>query len=270
MGLLFNLPKSNSNADKSTSLKFRLYLADMNDVDVENWPSAVNATLSTNPLKANKTFKYIDLKLDSIKPSAAAGESPFGGKTTIEAVYEGVSKAALSWLYSNVGNRFIAIWERCLDGVKFIAGSPCSDGLLLKYSSIGSQDGGVSGVAITLEGGECPEPILFYEGGIPQEAATALTVTDGSAALTAGKSAYVLTDNAADTSLTGLTGVTDSDVNRVIELRGAGVTHPTSIANSATFILNNGVAFCATVGSVIFLQIGKSGANYTFTEVFRG
>lgn len=269
MGLLFDLPAINGNLEKSTLLKFRLWVADLNDVDVDNWPKAVNATISTNVLKAGKTFKYLDVKADSVKPNAAPGDSPFGGKLTLTPIFEGISKAALAWIYENAGKDVIVIWVRCSDNVRFIGGSPCSNGLRVKYTAIGAQDGGVNGIAMSFEGGECPEPFCFYEGEIPVEEPQALTVEDGEVTVNA-KPAYILTDNAEDTALTGINGITDNDLGRVLEFRGAGVAHPTTISNSATFILSNGVAFNATVGASIFLLVGKSGANYTFTEVLRG
>lgn len=264
-----DLPRSGSPVEKLTALSYRLYIADIDDADVENWPKANNATMSTCPLKSGKVFKYLEVKTGSLKPSAAPGESPYGGKLTIEAIVEGISKNTLSWLYENVGKNVILIWVRCQDGAKFIGGSPCSGGLQIKYSTIGSQDGGVNGIALTFEGGECPDPILFYEGEIPQEAATALTVDDGSVTVGAG-SRYILTDNAAATALTAIAGVTDADLGRQIEFEGAGVSYPTSIANSATFILSNGVSFSAAVGSRIIFLVGKSGTSYTFTEIYRG
>lgn len=264
-----NLTKSTSANDKQTTLKYRIWVADIEDVDVENWPKAVNATISVNPLLTGKTWKYMDVKADSIKPSAAPGESPFGGKLTLTPVVEGLSKQTLSWLYENVGKDVVVVWERCSDGVRFIGGSPCSNGMRIKFTSIGAQDGGVSGIALSFEGGECPEPLCFYEGELPVAAPTAIEVTDS--AITIGSAyGYLIKDNAAATSITSVSGVTDADLGRQIQLSGAGVTYPATIANSATFILANGVSFSAAVGNTIILLIGKSGSAYTFTEVYRG
>ena len=94
-------------------------------------------------------------------------------------------------------------------------------------------------------------------------------MVEGSVTVGAG-SRYILPDNAAATALTAIAGVTDADLGRQIEFEGAGVAYPTSIANSATFILSNQVSFSAAVGSRIIFLVGKSGASYTFTEIYRG
>lgn len=161
--MLVNLKTNNTPATKIPTTKFRLYLADMADVDVENWPTPVVATISTNVLTATKTWKYVDCKINTLKPNAAPGESPLTGKLTINAQLDGLTKENLDWLYGNNGRRVIAVWERCSDGQKFIGGSPCSGGVEIRMASIGDLDGGASGVGLTLEGGDCPEPIYYYD-----------------------------------------------------------------------------------------------------------
>lgn len=268
MSIQKDLKQSTDNASKTSTLKFRLFMAEMDDVDVDNYPKAVNATISTNPLLPGKTFKFLDVNPENVKPNAAPGESPITSKLTLTPIIEGISKATLAWVYENVGKRVLVVWERCADGQRFIGGSPCSNGLQIKLTSIGAQDGGMSGIALSLEGGECPEPFCFYDGEIPTEAPTAVTITEGAFALGTG-AAYILPDNDADTELTGITGVTDGDIGRVIELRGAGITHPTTIAQSATFALANGVTYVASFGTSIFLQITKVASAYVFAEVHR-
>lgn len=267
---LINLPKEQNTSAKHTGLIYRLYLADLCDVDVDNFPKSVNATISNNVLLPGKTFKFLDVKTESIKPNAAPGESPYTGKLTLTPIIEGISKATLSWLYANKGREVIAIWERCSDGQKFIGGSPCSSGLTIKFTAVGAQDGGVAGIALSLEGGDCAEPFWFYDGQIPLESPVAVSVAAGKITITS-KSSYIIQDNASVTSITDIIGVTDADVGRVIELIGAGVENSATIAPSSKFILRNGLIWSASVGSRIFLQISKTGASaYCFYEIHRG
>ena len=55
--MLFDITKNNNNNEKSTSIKYRAYIALLTDVDIDNFPKAVNATISTNVLLAGKTHK---------------------------------------------------------------------------------------------------------------------------------------------------------------------------------------------------------------------
>ncbi len=267
--MIFDLPVSDKNT-RHGNLKFRLFLALLADVDVDSFPAAVQATISANVLLAGKTFKYIDCQINSIKPNAKPGESPYTGKLVLTPILEGISKASLDWLYKNLGEDVIAVWERCSDGQKFIGGSPCSGGLKVKFTSVGDLNGGISGIALSLEGGECPEPFWFYDGDIPRDTPEVIELAEATTFALTAKTQYTMTDNAAAKALSDITAVADGDVGRIIELVGAGVNNPTSIASSAKFILKNGVTFSAANGNRIFFQITKTGAGaYAFYEVFR-
>jgi hypothetical protein len=265
---LFDI-KDQPGKTKLPTLKNRLYLALLSDADIDGWPPAVAAAISTNVLLPNKTYKFIDTLTDTINANAQPGESPYTGYLILTPTLEGLSKQTLDWLYQNLGTRVIAVWERCSDGQKFIGGSPCSGGLVVKFTSVGALDGGVAGAALSLEGGDCPEPFWFYGGPVPRQAPATVTVTAGEFALQ-DASQYLIADNASATALTDITGVTDADVGRIIELQGGGVNFPASISSSSTFILQGGLTFSAAVGNSISFQITKVGTGtYAFYEVLR-
>jgi len=161
--MLFNLEKQDR-FSKQFAPKFRMYVANINDVDIENWPAATEATITDSVLKTGKKWTYLDATATSINPSAAPGESPLNGILTLTPSIEGISKKSLQWVYENVGEDCIVIWVRCSDNQKFIAGTPCSSGLRLSYTNIGMLDGGIGGIALQFQGQECPEPFYFYDG----------------------------------------------------------------------------------------------------------
>lgn len=166
----FNLEKQDK-ASKQNSPMYRLYVANLNDADIESWPVPANATITADVLKSGKKWTYLDSTPKSINPSAAPGESPMNGILTLTPVIEGITPESLKWVYDNVGEDCIVIWKRCSDGQMFIGGSPCSSGLKLSYTSIGNLDGGIGGIALQFQGQECPEPFCFFTG--------AITVDDG-------------------------------------------------------------------------------------------
>jgi hypothetical protein len=160
--VLANLGKQDAISQKGTP-KFRLYLALLTDVDVENWPVAADATIDENVLKTGKSWTYLDSRVAAINPTTAPGESPLNGILTLTPLIEGISKKSLQWVYNVAGADVVAVWERCSDKQKFIGGTPCSGGLKLSYQSIGPQDGGIYGISLQLQGGECSEPFYFYD-----------------------------------------------------------------------------------------------------------
>jgi len=166
--MLFNLEKQDKDS-KLNSPMYRLYLASLNDVDVEKWPKPADATITTNVLKTGKKFTYLDSTPVSINPNAAPGQSPINGVLTLTPVIEGISKKSLQWIYANNAEDFVVVWERCADKQKFIGGSPCSSGMKLTYTQIGTLEGGIGGIALQLQGQECPEPFYFYDAPLEVE-----------------------------------------------------------------------------------------------------
>ena len=166
--MTYNLEKQDKNS-KLGKPNFRLYLALLKDVDVENWPTATDATISTDVLKTGKKWNYVDATTESINPNTALGESPLNGVLTLSPFIEGISKKSLQWIYDNSAEDCIAVWERCADKQKFIGGSPCSGGLKISYTNIGKDDKGTAGIALQLQGQQCPEPFYFYDGPLEVE-----------------------------------------------------------------------------------------------------
>lgn len=256
-------------SSKLSALKYRLWLALLAHVDVDNFPKAVMATILTNVLLPGRTHFFLDAKINTINPTGSAGESQGNIALVLSPQIEGLSKEALAWIYSINGERVIAFWENCETGQKFIGGSPCSGGLLVSVESLGLQEGGMMGATLNLTGDQCPEPFYFYDGGIVREQAETIAVDATTFALTA-KQQYTLPNNTAATSLTDITGATDSDVGRIIELLGAGAEHPTLVEPSSKILLQNGVNWSASSGSKLSLQLIKTGTtSYTWYEVHR-
>lgn len=265
--MLTNLAKQDKSSQQG-ALKYRVYLAYMKNANVENYPKSIGATISSNPLLPGEVFRYVDAKAQTVKPNTEPGESPYNGKITIPFTLEGISKATLAWMYENVGEDFVVIWERCSDGQRFIAGDVCSGGLKLAYTAIGELDGGVAGVSGTLTGAECPNPFFFYDGPLPLVEPVQVAADAATFALTTNPF-YQLSANTVATTLTGITGVTDADVGRLIEINGAGSTNAAKIVDSESFTLNSGLDFVAVTGSKITFQIKKTGSGYNFFEVAR-
>jgi hypothetical protein len=252
-----------------SSLKMRLYLAMMVDVDQDNFPKPVHKTIMSNVLLPGKTHFYCDAKIDTINPTGAAGESLGNMTLTLSPQIEGISKQSLEWMYELNGERVIAIWENCQTGEKFIGGSPCSGGLLVSIQSLGKMEDGFNGAVLNLTGGQCPEPFWYYEGPIIRESPQIVAANATTFALS-DKSQYQLSDNTDATALASITGADDTNVGRIIELVGAGINFPTTVAPSATFLLQNGVAWSAAMGGKLSLQIVKTGTStYAFYEVAR-
>lgn len=160
-----NLSASTSQ-DKIPAIKYRLYCAKKIDIDWDKWKPAASGSIAELPMLLDKYCMFIDCQANSVKPNAATvGEIAPQGQLTISASYEGITPESLQWIYNNNGEEFVVIWENCLTGKKFIAGSPCSC-LKLSYESLGVIDDW-QGANLKFVGSPCPDPFWFFGGTIP-------------------------------------------------------------------------------------------------------
>ena len=266
--MFVNLEQQDKRSKLST-LKMRSYLAPLSFVDIDNFPKAVNSTIASNVLKAGYKHIFFDAKIGTIVPTGAAGESLGNTALTVSPQLEGISRKTLEFLKQINGERFVYFWENCDTGERYIAGSPCSGGLLAVLTSLGRQDDGFNGAIIEFRGGECPEPFWFYEGPIILDTPQLVASNATTFPLTASYQ-YQLIENTSATVLTDISGVTDDEVGRIIEIIGGGINFPTTINPTTKFILRNGVAWIGTQGSRITFQIVKTGPTaYAFFEIYR-
>lgn len=266
--MIINLEQQDKRS-KIANLKMRLYFALLGDVDIDNFPKAVNSTILSNVLLPGKKHYFFDVKINTVNPTGSAGESQGNIALTLTPQLEGISRKTLQFIFGINGERIIAFWENCDTGEKFIAGSPCSGGLLVAVTSLGKMDDGFNGAVLEMKGGNCPEPFYFYEGPILLDTPELVSANATTFPLT-NKPQYQLSENTSETVLLDVTGVTDNDTGRIFEVIGGGVNFPTTITTTAKFILRNGASWTGTMGSKITFQIVKtSPAAYAFFEINR-
>lgn len=160
-----NLPASGASS-KVAAIKYRIHLALKQEVDFEKWEKPVDGVIDNLPMYSDKYCFFLDCQANSVKPNAATvGEIAPQGQLTIAASIEGVTKKSLQWMYQFNGEEFVVIWENCMTGEKFIAGSPCSC-LKLTYEALGVIEDW-QGATIKFVGAPCPEPFWFFGGTIP-------------------------------------------------------------------------------------------------------
>lgn len=165
----FALPAKNA---VKSGLKKRIYICNIRDIDMENFPVAANGIISTAPPKvggtSNETIKFVYMDVTTVTPSCKAGNVSFNGKPEVSVLCEGLTPERLEWIYDKVGDRFIVVYEDLAAKDFVIQGGPYG-GLELSCEDLGIIDG-KRGASLKFAGEECPEPIFFYTGDIDIEA----------------------------------------------------------------------------------------------------
>lgn len=170
--MLPNFSKSSvTSTSKSTKYNFLLTLYSAGSIDWETLQKLWNAAVSKGvldmlpmlPSGDDNDPHSIDCKAGSVSFSVAPGEAPQDGVATVEGVIEGLAEEQLKLAYGLQGEEVVAIVTRCSDGKKFIFANPCTGGVVFRYQSIGSQDGGEAGISFNLTGKDCPVPVLVFD-----------------------------------------------------------------------------------------------------------
>jgi hypothetical protein len=265
---MVDLEKNDAQSAKPKSIKYRIWLARAKDqVDVDGFPKPDNVTIYTFPLKPGNFWHFLDCRPQSVVPnSASEGDMAPIFTLTVTADILGMSKKTLKFLYENNGEDFFLIWENCITGDRFLAGSPCSP-MKMSVTRLGADDS-FNGATLSFTS-SCPEPYYYYEGSIVREPPHPVAAGSTTFALT-DSSQYQLAAGGTATTLASISGVADSDVGRIFDILGGGGSSPTIITPTATFILQGGVGWSGVSGASITFEVVKTGPSaYAFYEVGR-
>ncbi|MBR1929730.1 MAG: hypothetical protein IJ834_08405 [Paludibacteraceae bacterium] len=146
-----------NDASLHTKNSDELYLGLISDVNRSSFEANETTGKATLAMQTGKHLVRLGCKAASVVPTVEAGETPLTEKATVAAVLDGAEAKTVQAVRRMRGSRVIVVWKRCIDGRMFLAGTPCSDGMRMRVTSIGAQDGGENGIALSFEGGECPE-----------------------------------------------------------------------------------------------------------------
>jgi hypothetical protein len=264
-----SIPQTDPDYSRNT-IKQRLFLLRASDeVDWDNLPTANATTKSIGAIAAlsGKYWHYIDCVEGTVKPNAK-GVGTVAPSLNLELLADlaGINDDTLAFLYDNNGEKFIVGWENCTTGLKYVAISPCSNGLRLNIDQMG-EVGDYQGAKLKFTA-TCAEPYYRYTGTFPQEAPETVAANAVTIALTTNNR-YQLTDGSASAAnITGFTGAAVADHGRVLEILGSGGTYPSTIDTNDNFVLCDGTTWIATAGAKLTVQVFKDGAStYKFIEV---
>lgn len=236
--------------------------------DTQQFPIRVNRQIGNIPLKNGEFWHYVDSVLDSPEPkwTGQMGDIAATVKNELTYILGGMADDVFDHLERGIGQGFYIVWQVCATGDYFIAGNACKPVRMTKFE--GGSDKDKTATTVTFEV-DCGEIFSKYVGNTPSQPA-AIVAADAATFVLTSNPQYQLTSGTANVvPITGITGTTDADVNRVITLLGSGGTHPSTISSSATeFLLVGGATWTADAGSQISFKIFKDGvASYKFVEV---
>lgn len=268
MGAVGSISDAPEMEKKGKSIKSKMWILSSDQVDDSvAFPSRSGRSIGTIPLKPGEYWHYIEAVEDTPEAKWKGEEGDIVANTGNELTFVlgGMSDSIMNLLETGAGKKFYVVWQACVTAEKRLGGDGCKPLKLSSYEGGSTKDN--TSTILTFKN-ESPYLWSTYTGSIQlQEAdtvladATNITLTDNTA--------YQLTDGSSTAAtITDFSGITDSDVGRVITVLGSGGAHPSTIESSTAFILVNGETWEATENAQISFQIYKSAAtDYTFIEV---
>lgn len=268
MAAIGSIDQTTNEERSGGQVRSKLYLlsADQWD-DTQAFPAMVSRQRGNIPLKSGEYWHYIDSVLDSPEPkwSGEEGDVTVNINNELTFIVGGMPDAVFDLLEQGAGKGFFVVWEICSSGKKYIGGTGCKPLKLSNFEGGSTKDN--TSTTITFKN-TCPQLWCEYVGNTDLEPPSVVAADETTIALTS-KSAYELTSGtSAEANITGFTGVTDTDVGRVVTLIGTDGSYPAQISAGGDFYLNDGTTWEASSGAQIDFEIFKDGAgSYIYFEV---
>jgi len=254
-------------AGKLVKAKVWFITAEQYDDD-QAFPTRSGREIGNIPLKAGEYWHYIKTQAIT-NPDAMIGGSlsDVGGTLTneIKLLLAGISDEVLTLIENHMGKGFYVVFEVCATGKRYLGGGGCKP-MILQQPEGGFLNDKTS-IALSFKN-ECGQLFSTYVGNTPTIAPAAIAAAV-SFALTSYPQ-YKFAEDTAGALCKTVTGIVESDVNRVVTVFGGGGADPTQVVQDAAgnILLIGGVAWIGDLGRQISFKIFKDGnASFKLIEI---
>lgn len=238
------------------AISYKVWLVHLSQIDdTLPFPTPSPARdLSAIPLKPGEKMIYFEAHdIPEHNSSGERGDLTISGTNTFSIIMGGIREQLLNFIEQYAGGKFLIIFQECGKTEKYILGTPCKPMVLRAYSLSNNKES--RSVSFTFENKSIIQ-FFKYTGGIT--AAEPVTLAAGATALAvqSGVDTYMIANGTSSAAaIATVTGLTSSDIGRIITLKGLGTTYPSTIADNTAFILVGGATWTARTGSALTLRV---------------
>jgi hypothetical protein len=247
-------------------VKNKLYFIEASQYDDNQTFPTGNRSIGNIPLLSGQYWNTIEAVLDTPELSwkGTKGDLASTITNTAKFVLGGMGDDVFTLLEKGIGKGFYVVYEVCSTGEKWITGNGCKPAILKEFD--GGSDKDKTGTTVTFEC-ECGKMWVKYEGTTPTQAAATVAADATTITMTSNPQYQLTNGTSTAANITAFTGVTDSDIGRIVTLLGSGGTHPSTIDTGDSFIV--GSTWTALSGKQISFKVYKDTSVYKFVEVSR-
>jgi uncharacterized membrane protein len=267
MAIIGNVDDVSDRYTSGNDIAYQVYLVNRKQVDPSiafPKPNA-NREVATIPLLSGELMHYFEAHT---KPTYVGtgekGDVTTTGTNTVVVLMGGNREVLLNFAEEFAGDKFILIYKEISTGKWFILGNYDDPCVLSNYENKHNADGRY--VTFTFTRSSIFQPCI-YAGSITTVAPGNHTAGATALAISAGVDLYNIPNGTSDTyAIATLSGLTSSSKGRYITLIGQGTTHSATIADGASFVLEDGATWMASQGSRITFRVMDSS---TLVEISR-
>lgn len=246
-------------SDKNThgsNIAYKIYLIDVHQINPDvKFPRAnANREVATLPMLPGEYMKYFEAHdIPTYVGNGEKGDITTSGTNQFVAIMGGMRDQLLNFIEEHAGGKFVILFKEIGEDQWYILGEYDRPMVLKSYEAKNDKDGRY--ITFTFERTSVTQ-YYKYVGDIVKAPAEVHTAGTKDLAVKSTSNSYEIPNGTAATyALESVSGLTNNDKGRHITLIGTGTDKAATIADGATFILEDGVAWTAKAGSSITFRI---------------
>ena len=234
-------------SDKNThgsNIAYKIYLIDVHQINPDvKFPRAnANREVTTLPMLPGEYMKYFEAHdIPTYVGNGEKGDITTSGTNQFVAIMGGMRDQLLNFIEEHAGGKFVILFKEIGEDQWYILGEYDRPMVLKSYEAKNDKD-------VT--------QYYKYVGDIVKAPAEVHTAGTKDLAVKSTSNSYEIPNGTDATyAIETVSGLTNNDKGRHITLTGTGTDKAATIADGATFILEDGVTWTAKAGSSITFRI---------------
>ena len=246
-------------SDKNThgsNIAYKIYLIDVHQINPDvKFPRAnANREVTTLPMLPGEYMKYFEAHdIPTYVGNGEKGDITTSGTNQFVAIMGGMRDQLLNFIEEHAGGKFVILFKEIGEDQWYILGEYDRPMVLKSYEAKNDKDGRY--ITFTFERTSVTQ-YYKYVGDIVKAPAEVHTAGTKDLAVKSTSNSYEIPNGTDATyAIETVSGLTNNDKGRHITLTGTGTDKAATIADGATFILEDGVPWTAKAGSSITFRI---------------
>lgn len=246
-------------SDKNThgsNIAYKIYLIDVHQINPDvKFPRAnANREVATLPMLPGEYMKYFEAHdIPTYVGNGEKGDITTSGTNQFVAIMGGMRDQLLNFIEEHAGGKFVILFKEIGEDQWYVLGEYDRPMVLKSYEAKNDKDGRY--ITFTFERTSVTQ-YYKYVGDIVKAPAEVHTSGTKDLAVKSTSNSYEIPNGTAATyAIETVSGLTNNDKGRHITLTGTGTDKAATIADGATFILEDGVTWTAKAGSSITFRI---------------